>query len=73
VKAGIGSSEAFVSCIVAGAAPEDRQTLVQLAASSLDHAGIDALARGTFKPNDQGGISATGLRFPDDNAGDIDA
>jgi MoxR-like ATPase len=73
VKAGIGSAKAFTSCIVAGAAPEDRQTLVQLATSSVDHALIDGIVRGTIDPGVtsdkarvQGAVGSAGLRFPDD-------
>jgi MoxR-like ATPase len=74
VKAGISSAKAFQSCIVAGAAPEDRETILMLEAQSLrsQHATIDGIARGTIDPNapdarTQGAVSATGLRFPDDN------
>jgi hypothetical protein len=74
VKAGITSAKAFQSCIVAGAAPEDRETILMLEAQSLrsQHATIDGIARGTIDPNapdarTQGAVSADGLKFPDDN------
>ena len=75
VKAGITSAKAFQSCIVAGAAPEDRETILMLEAQTLrsQHATIDGIARGTIDPNApdwtkaQGAVSAAGLKFPDDN------
>jgi len=74
VKAGISSAKAFQSCIVAGAAPEDRETILMLEAQSLrsQHATIDGIARGAIDPNApdapaQGAVSAAGLKFPDDN------
>ena len=74
VRAGISSAKAFQSCIVAGAAPEDRETILMLEAQSLrsQHATIDGIARGTIDPNApdamaQGVVSAAGLKFPDDN------
>jgi cobaltochelatase CobS len=74
VKAGIASAKAFQSCIVAGAAPEDRETILMLEAQALrsQHATIDGIARGTIDPDApdaraQGAVSADGLKFPDDN------
>jgi MoxR-like ATPase len=74
VKAGIASAKAFQSCVVAGAAPEDRETILMLEAQTLrsQHATIDGIARSTIDPNApdakaQGAVSAAGLRFPDDN------
>jgi MoxR-like ATPase len=74
VRVGVSSAKAFQSCVVAGAAPEDRETILMLEAQSLrsQHATIDGIARGTIDPNApdakaQGAVSAAGLRFPDDN------
>jgi cobaltochelatase CobS len=74
VKAGIPSSKAFHSCVVASAAPEDRETILMLEAQSLrsQHATIDGLARGTIDPNAPDPIepvpmSEVALKFPDDN------
>jgi len=74
VRAGISSAKAFQSCIVASAAPEDRETILMLEAQTLrsQHATIDGIARGTIDPNapdarTQGAVSADGLKFPDDN------
>jgi MoxR-like ATPase len=74
VKAGISSAKAFASCIAAGAAPEDRETLLMLATQSVQHDRIDGLVRGTLSPNapvdaakPQGGVSPTALQFPDND------
>ena len=74
VKAGIPSAKAFHSCVVASAAPEDRETILMLEAQSLrsQHAMIDGLARGTIDPNTPVDASApvvsdTGLKFPNDD------
>lgn len=74
VRIGVSSAKAFQSCIVASAAPEDRETILMLEAQSLrsQHATIDGIARGTIDPNapdtkTQGNVSAEGLKFPDDN------
>ena len=74
VRIGVSSAKAFQSCVVAGAAPEDRETILMLEAQSLrsQHATIDGIARGTIDPNApdtkaQGVVSADGLKFPDDN------
>jgi hypothetical protein len=74
VKAGIPSAKAFHSCVVASAAPEDRETILMLEAQSLrsQHAMIDGLARGTIDPNAPDPVepvpmSEVALKFPDDN------
>jgi MoxR-like ATPase len=75
VQIGVSSAKAFQSCIVASAAPEDREVILMLEAQSLrsQHATIDAIARGTIDPNaavDANGanaVSATGYKFPDDS------
>jgi MoxR-like ATPase len=78
VKAGIASDKAFASCIVAGAAPEDRETLIMLEAQSLrsQHGTINGIARGSINPDappasveakPQGDVGETGLKFPDDD------
>ena len=74
VRVGVSSAKAFQSCIVASAAPEDRETILMLEAQSLrsQHATIDGIARGTIDPNApeakaQGAVSAAGLAFPDDS------
>lgn len=74
VKAGIPSAKAFHSCVVASAAPEDRETILMLEAQSLrsQHATIDGLARGTIDPNAPDPVepvpmSDVALKFPDDN------
>ena len=74
VRVGVSSAKAFQSCIVAGAAPEDREAILMLEAQSLrsQHATIDGIARGTIDPNApeakaQGAVSADGFKFPDDN------
>ena len=74
VRVGVSSAKAFQSCIVAGAAPEDREAILMLEAQSLrsQHATIDGIARGTIDPNApeakaQGVVSAAGLAFPDDS------
>ena len=50
----MSSAKAFQSCIVAGAAPEDRETILMLEAQSLrsQHATIDGIARGTIDAAD---------------------
>lgn len=75
VRVGVSSAKAFQSCIVAGAAPEDRETILMLEAQSLrsQHATIDGIARGTIDAANllegkaQGAVSAAGLAFPDDS------
>jgi hypothetical protein len=74
VKAGIPSAKAFHSCVVASAAPEDREAILMLEAQSLrsQHATIDGLTRGTIDPNAPDPVepvpmSEVALKFPDDN------
>lgn len=53
VKAGIPSAKAWNAVIVTGAAPEDRQALIQIEATDLrgKHSRIDGIVRGTIDPN----------------------
>ena len=73
VKAGIPSAKAFHSCVVASAAPADRETLLALENTSLKsaHAFIDGVTRGTIDPNAPDAsapiVGDTGLKYPDDN------
>jgi hypothetical protein len=73
VRVGMLSAEAFTQSVVQGTAPEDREALAMLAATSLDskHAAIDALAGGEAPPAIEAptgtvGPSATGSTIPDD-------
>lgn len=74
VRAGMPSAQAFDGAIVTGAAPEDREVLRQLAATSLQsaHERIDNIVRGLVDPNApvvdpkaQGNVGATAQAFPD--------
>lgn len=72
VRQGIPSETAFVSTIINGCAPEDKETLLQLQETSLksEHATIDALARGVAVPvpampaSEPAPISPAGAVFP---------
>lgn len=74
VRAGIPSAIAFTDCVIAGSAPEDRETLRALEQTSLfsDHAKIDALARGVALPAAPASAPAPapspiGSTFPESN------
>jgi hypothetical protein len=53
VRIGIASKQAFESAVIAGAAAEDKATLIMLAGQNLTslHDRIDGIARGTINPN----------------------
>lgn len=74
VRAGIPSALAFADSIIAGSAPEDRETLLALEQTSLhsDHAKIDAIARGNVPASAPASSpaptpSAAGSTFPESN------
>jgi CbbQ/NirQ/NorQ C-terminal len=52
VRIGIASKQAFEGVVIAGAAAEDKTTLIMLAGQDLTlHDRIDGIARGTINPN----------------------
>jgi hypothetical protein len=72
VRGGIPSARAFQMTVLQGSVAEDREPLVMLAGTSLDHGRVDSLTHGepVAVPGDAGaeaGVSATGLKFPEAN------
>jgi hypothetical protein len=73
VRAGVGSQVAFLSSVIQGSAPEDREALIMLETTSLKsrHGEIDAIARGLAvtpaapSAEGEGEPSATGIKFPE--------
>jgi MoxR-like ATPase len=76
-RAGIASAKAFNSTVIAGAAPEDRATLITIESVNLrsQHERIDAIVRGILDPDApvatdpaaQGPVGPVGAAYPDDD------